>query len=81
MERAREPEATRRARPATRLRAGVDLGGTKIQAVVVGDRGARVHGAARRDTPTRGGPEAVATEIAQAVRDAASGAGVDPVRT
>ncbi len=78
MERAREPQATRRARPATRLKAGVDLGGTKIQAVVVGDRGARVHGAARRDTPTRGGPEAVASEIAQAVRDAASGAGVDP---
>ena len=59
------------------MRAGVDLGGTKIQAVVVGDRGARVLGAARRDTPTRGGPEAVATEIAQAVRDAASAAGVD----
>ena len=35
-------------------------------------------GAARRDTPTRGGPEAVATEIVQAVRDAASAAGVDP---
>jgi glucokinase len=60
------------------LRAGVDLGGTKIQAVVVGDRGARVVGAARRDTPTRGGPEAVAIEIAQAVRDAASAAGIDP---
>jgi predicted NBD/HSP70 family sugar kinase len=54
------------------LKAGVDLGGTKIQAVVVGDRGARVLGAARRDTPTRGGPEAVATEIARAVRDAAT---------
>ena len=51
------------------MRAGVDLGGTKIQAVVVG-RGARVLGAARRDTPTRGGPEAVAAEIVQAVRDA-----------
>jgi glucokinase len=56
------------------LKAGVDLGGTKIQAVVVA-RGARVVGAARRDTPTRGGPEAVASEIAQGVRDAASEAG------
>ena len=60
------------------MKAGVDLGGTKIQAVVVGNRGARVLGAARRDTPTGGGAESVATEIAQAVRDAASAAGVDP---
>jgi glucokinase len=58
------------------LRAGVDLGGTKIQAVVV-RRGAHVLGAGRRDTPTQGGPEAVAQEIAQAVRDAAAAAGVE----
>ena len=59
------------------MRAGVDLGGTKIQAVVVG-RGARVLGAARRETPTHGGPEAVAVEIAYAVRDAAAAAGALP---
>jgi glucokinase len=58
------------------LRAGVDLGGTKIQAVVVG-RAARVLGATRRDTPTRG-PEAVSAEIARAVREAAAAADVDP---
>jgi glucokinase len=58
------------------VNAGVDLGGTKIQAVVVG-RGARVLGAARRETPVQGGPEAVATEIARAVRDAGAAAGVD----
>jgi glucokinase len=61
------------------LKAGVDLGGTKIQAVVVGDRGARVVGAGRRDTPTRGGPGAVAEEIARAVRDAAASAGLTPL--
>jgi glucokinase len=59
------------------LKAGVDLGGTKIQAVVV-RRGARVLGAARRDTPTGGGPEAVADQIAKAVRDAAATADVAP---
>jgi len=57
------------------LRAGVDLGGTKIQAVVVGTRGARVAGEARRETPTYGGPEAVATEIAGAVTEALEQAG------
>ena len=59
------------------MRAGVDLGGTKIQAVVVAG-GARVLATARRDTPTRGSPEAVAAEISQTVRDAAGEAGVAP---
>jgi glucokinase len=59
------------------MRAGVDLGGTKIQVAVL-RRGSSVLGAARRDTPTSGGPEAVAGEIAQAVRDAAAAAGVEP---
>lgn len=59
------------------MRAGVDLGGTKIQAVVVG-RGSRVLGAGRRETPTQGGPGAVAAEISQAVRDAAAAARIAP---
>ena len=59
------------------MRAGVDLGGTKIQAVVVG-RGSRVLGAGRRETPKQGGPGAVAAEISQAVRDAAAAAGIAP---
>jgi glucokinase len=57
------------------LRGGVDLGGTKIQAVVLG-RGGRVVGQARRNTPRRGGPEAVAKDIALTVTEAATAAGV-----
>jgi glucokinase len=58
------------------VRAGLDLGGTKIQAVVVG-RGARVLGSGRRNTPTRGGPEAVVAELAGTVHDALAQAGLD----
>jgi glucokinase len=62
-------------RGAGRLRGGVDLGGTKIQTVVVDDRHV-VRGEARRPTPTLGGPADVATAIAAALRDAARAAGV-----
>ncbi|HUZ84022.1 MAG TPA: ROK family protein [Gaiellales bacterium] len=54
-------------------RAGVDLGGTKIQVVVV-DENHAVTGQARVPTPHAGGPEAVADAIASAVRTAAEGA-------
>jgi glucokinase len=57
----------------------VDLGGTKIQAVVV-DRRGRVRGAARRPTPSAGGPKDVVREIAGAVRDACAEAGEDPAK-
>src|SRR5260370_42000070 len=57
-------------------RAGVDLGGTKIQAVVVGPRHG-VLGQARRPTPTRGGPRAVTEAIVATVREAAEQAGVE----
>jgi glucokinase len=63
--------------PSGGVRAGLDLGGTKIQAVVVG-RGARVLGTGRRNTPTRGGPEAVVAELAGTVHDAIAQAGLDP---
>jgi glucokinase len=56
---------------------GIDLGGTKIQTAIV-DKQRRVLGSARRPTPTSGGPADVAAEMAGALRDAASDAGIDP---
>ena len=60
----------------TRLRGGVDLGGTKIQAVILDGR-SEVVGEARRPTPRSGGPDAIATEIADTLREAAGGAGAE----
>jgi glucokinase len=57
------------------LRGGVDLGGTKIQTVVV-DAGNDVLGEARQPTPTSGGPADVAAAITGAMREAAAAAGV-----
>ena len=59
------------------LLCGVDLGGTKIQAVVVDDRH-QLLGEARVPTPTAGGPPDVVAAIAGAVREAAAAAGVEP---
>ena len=58
------------------IRGGIDLGGTKIQAVVVSD-GADVLGSSRMPTPTSGGPPDVAETMAAAIRDAATQAGAD----
>src|SRR5215831_10279031 len=58
------------------LRGGIDLGGTKIQTVVV-DADSKVLGAGRRATPTEGGPPDVAKEMAGAMRDALLDAGVE----
>lgn len=58
-------------------RGGIDLGGTKIQAVVVDARDA-VLGQSRHPTPTDGGPADVADAIAGALREAAAAAGVAP---
>jgi glucokinase len=57
------------------LRGGIDLGGTKIQTVVV-DREHTVLGQARTPTPTSGGPWDVAAAMADAMREAAQVAGV-----
>jgi glucokinase len=58
-------------------RGGIDLGGTKIQAAIVGaDHG--VLGEAREPTPTKGGPADVAEAMAKALREAADAAGIDP---
>jgi glucokinase len=62
--------------PSRSLRGGIDLGGTKIQAVVVDDAHAVV-GQARRPTPTTGGPAGVAAAMAEALGDAAAAAGVE----
>jgi len=59
------------------LRGGIDLGGTKIQTVVV-DSGGAVRGEARHPTPTEGRPADVARAMADALREAAAAAGVDP---
>jgi glucokinase len=58
-----------------RARGGIDLGGTKIQAVVVDGRN-KVVGDSRRPTPRTGTPEGVAAEMAGALSDAAEMAGV-----
>lgn len=58
-------------------RGGVDLGGTKIQVVVVDDAN-KVLGQARRPTPHEGGPPDVANAIAETIREASAAAGVDP---
>ena len=55
-------------------RGGIDLGGTKIQAVVV-DEGGAVLGQSRHPTPTTGGPPDVARVMAGAIREAAEEAG------
>jgi glucokinase len=62
------------------VRAGVDLGGTKIQTVVI-DAEHNVLGQSRHPTPKDGGPHGVADEIAAAVREAltAAGASLDDV--
>jgi len=54
---------------------GIDLGGTKIQAVVV-DEAHEVLGASRHPTPTEGGPADVVLAMVGAMREALDEAGV-----
>ena len=58
------------------LRGGIDLGGTKIEAVVVDDE-SQVLGSSRRETPRTGGPKDVVRELAAGLREAAKAAGVE----
>ena len=67
------------ARPDAPLRGGIDLGGTKIQAIVA-DADHEILGTARRPTPTTGGPQDVIGALARAMRDACADAGVDPAQ-
>jgi glucokinase len=59
------------------LRGGVDLGGTKIEAIIL-DAEHRRRGSARSTTPTDGGPEQVAARIADVLTQAARAAKVAP---
>lgn len=63
------------AQPAS-ARGGIDLGGTKIQTVVVSARN-KVLGEARRPTPTEGGPEDVAAAMAESLQEAAEQVGIE----
>ena len=58
------------------FRGGIDLGGTKIDAIVVDDAH-QVLGTVRRATPTEGGPPDVVRELAAALQEAAAAAGVE----
>jgi glucokinase len=58
-------------------RGGVDLGGTKVEAIVV-DGQNQVLGSARRPTPTEGGPNDVAAAITGAMREASQAAHLEP---
>ncbi len=58
-------------------RGGIDLGGTKIEAVVVDSRN-KVLGSARQPTPVKGGPSGVATQLVRAITDATQAAGLEP---
>jgi glucokinase len=58
------------------VKGGVDLGGTKIQVVVV-DEGHEVLGEARHATPIKGGPPDVVAHMVEAIREAAEVAGVE----
>jgi glucokinase len=58
------------------VRGGIDLGGTKIEAIVLEGED-RVAGQARRVTPASGGPKAIAAEMAAALAEAATAAGVE----
>src|ERR1019366_9316283 len=63
--------------PTRAARGGIDLGGTKIEAVVVDARN-RVLGSARRPTPTEGGPGNVAAAMVEAIAEASQAAGLEP---
>ena len=59
------------------IRGGIDLGGTKIEAIVVDDSH-NVLGSSRHPTPTSGGPADVAQAMIAAVTEACGAAGVEP---
>ena len=58
-----------------RVKGGIDLGGTKVQAVIVDDR-REVVAEAKQPTPTEGGPPDVVARMAETVAEAAEAAGL-----
>jgi len=69
--------APRRSAKNTAPRGGIDLGGTKIEAIVV-DSENTVLASARRPTPTAGGPSDVAAAMVEALQQACQAASVEP---
>lgn len=69
------PEAEKRRMEDRVYHAGIDLGGTKIAAVVV-DGNSTVVGRAKRTTPQAGGPAAIVAEIVATLDQAARDAGL-----
>lgn len=61
---------------AATMRGGIDLGGTKIQAIVV-DGDNEIAGQSRHPTPRENGPRGVAEAMAATLREAAAAAGVE----
>src|SRR5579884_1401483 len=59
------------------VRGGIDLGGTKIEAVVL-DGCHSVLASARRPTPREGGPPDVAAALVEAIGEACATAGLEP---
>lgn len=58
------------------MRGGLDLGGTKIQAIVLSETN-EIVGEHREPTPRTGGPPAIIAALAEAMRAAAAGAGIE----
>ena len=75
------PRATPNGTSADRARiwGGIDLGGTKIEAVIVDARG-EVLGRARHPTPATGGPGEVVKELYGTLGEAAQTAGIEPAK-
>ena len=59
---------------------GIDLGGTKIEAIVAEPPSYKVLGSARHPTPTSGGPAGVAKAMAAALTEAAQAASLTPAQ-
>src|ERR1700728_1617107 len=59
---------------------GIDLGGTKIEAIVADANTYQVLGSARHPTPTSGGPADVANAMAAALTEAAHAASLEPAQ-
>src|SRR5947208_8841948 len=75
---AKAPAGARRRTPRNLApRGGIDLGGTKIEAIVV-DSENTVLASARRPTPTAGGPSDVGAAMVEAIRQACKAAAVEP---
>ncbi|MFZ1155329.1 MAG: ROK family protein [Solirubrobacteraceae bacterium] len=59
---------------------GIDLGGTKIQAIVMHEDDHSVLGQSRSLTPRQGGPAAVVEELVRCMREASESAGIEVER-